>query len=107
MLGKIQGIVDNNVVIKLDIDINQQPNLIGLHIIFEDGTDRKVVAEIVNTDQTTMNATIIGEIRNNQFNLGSTAKPSFKSIIRIIRTDELELLYGKQQLLHSLQCFLI
>lgn len=97
MLGKIQGIVDNNVVIKLDIDINQQPNLIGLHIIFEDGTDRKVVAEIVNTDQTTMNATIIGEIRNNQFNLGSTAKPSFKSIIRIIRTDELELLYGKQQ----------
>ena len=98
MLGRIQGIVDNNVVIKLDIDINQQPNLIGLHIIFEDGTDRKVVAEIVNTDQTTMNATIIGEIRNNQFTLGSTAKPSFKSNIRIIRTDELELLYGKQQL---------
>jgi len=98
MLGKIQGIVDNNVIIKLDIDINQQPNLIGLHIIFDDGTDRKVVAEIVNTDQTTMNATIIGEIRNNEFTLGSTSKPSFKSNIRIIRIDELELLYGKQQL---------
>ena len=98
MLGKIQGIIDNNVVIKLDININQQPNLIGLHIIFEDGTDKKVVAEIINTDQTTMNASIIGEIRNNVFTLGSTVKPSFKSNIRIIRADELELLYGKQQL---------
>ena len=98
MLGKIQGILGNDVTIKLSIDINQQPNLIGLHIVFEDGTDRKVVAEIVNTDQTTMNANIVGEIRNNVFTLGSTAKPSFKSTIRIIRTDELELLYGKQQL---------
>ena len=98
MLGKIQGIIDNDVVIKLDININQQPNLIGLHIVFEDGTDKKVVAEIINTDQTTMHATIIGEIRNNVFTLGSTVKPSFKSNIRIIRADELELLYGKQQL---------
>ena len=98
MLGKIQGIIDNDVTIKLEIDINQQPNLIGLHIIFEDGTDRKVVAEIVNTDQTIMHATIIGEIRNNVFTLGSTAKPSFKSNIRIIRTDELELLFGGQKI---------
>ncbi|MBR3145714.1 MAG: ATP-binding protein [Bacilli bacterium] len=98
MLGKIQGIVDENVIIKLDIDINQQPNLIGLHIIFEDGTDRKTVAEIVDTNQETMNATIIGEIRNNEFTLGSTAKPSFKSNIRIINIEELELLFGRQQL---------
>ena len=98
MIGKIQEIIDNNVIIKLDIDINQQPNLINLHIVFEDGTDRKVVAEIVNTNQTTMTATIVGEIRNNVFTLGSASKPSFKSTIRVIRADELELLFGKQQL---------
>ena len=80
MIGKIQEIIDNNVIIKLDIDINQQPNLINLHIVFEDGTDRKVVAEIVNTNQTTMTANIVGEIRNNVFIPGSTAKPSFKSL---------------------------
>lgn len=96
MIGKIQEIIDNNVIIKLDIDINQQPNLINLHIVFEDGTDRKVVAEIVNTNQTTMTATIVGEIRNNVFTLGSASKPSFKSTIRVIRADELELLFGKQ-----------
>lgn len=98
MLGKIQEIIDNSVIIKLDIDINQQPNLINLHIVFEDGTDRKVVAEIVNVNQTIMTANIVGEIKNNFFTPGSTIKPSFKSKIRIIKADELELLYGKQQL---------
>lgn len=98
MLGKMQEIIDNNVIIKLDIDINQQPNLINLHLVFEDDTDRKVVAEIVNVNQTTMTANIVGEIKNNVFTPGSTAKPSFKSRIRIIKSEELELLYGKQQL---------
>ena len=101
MLGKIQEIIDNNVIIKLDIDINQQPNLINLHLVFEDDTDRKVVAEIVNVNQTTMTANIVGEIKNNVFTPGSTAKPSFKSRIRIIKSEELELLYGKQQLTYG------
>ena len=85
MLGKIQEIIDNSVIIKLGIDINQQPNLINIHVVFEDGTDRKVVAEIVNTNQTTMTANIVGEIRNDRFIPGSTSKPSFKSTIRIIK----------------------
>ena len=83
MLGRIQEIIDNSVLIKLDIDINQQPNLINLHLVFEDGTDRKVVAEIVNVNQTTLTANLVGEIRNNIFTPGSTSKPSFKSTIRI------------------------
>ncbi|MBQ9018733.1 MAG: ATP-binding protein [Bacilli bacterium] len=98
MLGKIEEIIDNSVIIKLSIDINNQPNLVNLHIIFEDGSNRKVVAEIVNTNQTTMTANIVGEIKDNQFTPGTSIKPSFKSNVRIIRTDELELLYGKQEL---------
>ena len=34
MLGKIEEIVDNSVYIKLGIDINKQPNLVNLHVIF-------------------------------------------------------------------------
>jgi len=98
MLGKIEEIVDNSVYIKLGIDINKQPNLVNLHVIFEDGTDRKVVAEIVNVNQSIMTANIVGEIRNNFFTPGASSKPSFKSTIRIIRSDELELLYGRQAL---------
>ena len=98
MLGKIEEIVDNSVYIKLGIDINKQPNLVNLHVIFEDETDRKVVAEIVNVNQSIMTANIVGEIKNNSFTPGASIKPSFKSTVRIIRSDELELLYGKQAL---------
>ena len=46
MLGKIREIIDNSVVIDLSIDITNQPNLVNLHVVFEDG-DTKVVGEVV------------------------------------------------------------
>ena len=97
MLGRIEEIIDNSVKIKLDIDINAQPNLVNLHAIFEDGTGRKVVGEIANTNQTYMIANIVGEINDGNFTPGASVKPSFKSKIRLIKEEELELLYGKQE----------
>ena len=97
MLGRIEEIIDNSVTIKLDIDINEQPNLVNLHLIFEDGTDRKVVAEIANVNQTKMIANVVGEIKDGSFTPGGSTKPSFKSTVRLIKTEELELLFGKQE----------
>ena len=97
MLGRIEEIIDNSVTIKLSININEQPNLVNLHVVFEDGTSRKVVAEIANTNQTHIIANIVGEIKDGVFTPGSSVKPSFKSNIRLIKTEELELLYGKQE----------
>ena len=97
MLGRIEEIIDNTVVINLSIDINEQPNLVNLHVIFEDGTDRKVVAEIANTNKKQMFATIVGEIKDGRFTPGASAKPSFKCTVRLIKKEELELLFGKQE----------
>lgn len=97
MLGRIEEIVDNTVVIRLSININEQPNLVNLHVIFEDGTNRKVVAEIGNINQTYMYANVVGEINDKIFTQGSSSKPSFKSNVRLIRADELELIFGKQE----------
>ena len=36
MLGRIEEIIDNSVIINLSININEQPNLVNLHVIFED-----------------------------------------------------------------------
>ena len=88
MLGRIQEIIDNSVTIKLDIDITKQPNLVNLHVVFEDGSDRKVVAEVANTNQTTMVANILGEINGDSFVAGGSIKPSFKSTIRLIKAEE-------------------
>lgn len=97
MLGTIEEIIDNSVTIKLSIDINEQPNLVNLHVVFDDGSDRKVVAEIANVNQTRMIANVVGEINGGRFTPGASVKPSFKSKVRLVKTEELELLFGKQE----------
>lgn len=96
-LGRIEEIVDNTVTIKLDIDINERPNMVNLHLIFEDDSSKKVVAEIANVNQTRMVANVVGEINNGFFTAGASTKPSFKSSVRLIKEEELELLFGKQK----------
>ena len=98
MLGKIEEIIDNSVTIKLDIDITKQPNLANLHVVFEDGGPKKIVAEIVNVTVTHMKANIVGEIRDNVFAPGSNVKPKFSATVRLIKVEELELIFGKQSL---------
>ena len=58
MLGNIMEIIDNNVIIKLTIDITNQPNLVSLHVVFEDG-DNRVVGEVAQVTQTKMVANIL------------------------------------------------
>lgn len=95
MLGRISEIIDNQVFVRLTIDINNQSNLVNLHVVFEEGV-KKIVGEIVNTNQKQMIVNIVGEIKNNSFFPGFSSKPSFKSNIRMISLPELELMFGKQ-----------
>ena len=83
MLGKIREIIDNSVVIDLSIDITNQPNLVNLHVVFEDG-DTRVVGEV-------------GNVTKENFVPGSSAKPSFKSNVRLIKIDELATIFGDQE----------
>ena len=100
MLGTILEIVDNSVIVKLAININNQPNLVGLHVVFEN-QDKKVVGEIVNTNQTHMTINIVGEMKDGNFTPGASAKPSFKSLVRLIKTEELAVLLGEQMTKHG------
>ncbi len=97
MLGKIQEIINNSVIVRLAIDINNQPNLVNLHIVFED-EEHKVVGEIVNVNQEVLKANIVGEIIGESFAPGSSSKPSFKSKVRLVNAEELELLLGNQSI---------
>lgn len=95
MLGKILEIIDNTITIKLAIDINAQPSLVNLHVVFDDGEDKKkVVAQVANCTQTIMTCNIVGEINKNIFTPGSSSKPSFKAKPRIVKMEELKLLLG-------------
>ncbi len=93
-------IVDNYVYIKLGIDITQQPNLVNLHVVFDDGK-KKVVGEIANTNREKMTVIIVGEIKDGYFVPGANSKPSFKSVPRLIKADELAVLLGEQTTKHG------
>ena len=104
MLGKILEINGNSVIVNLSIDINKQPNLINLHVVFEDG-NTKVIGEIVNVNQTQLFVNIIGELRVDSFIPGSSFKPSFKSNVRLITGDELKYILGIQETLPGTSLF--
>ncbi len=97
MLGKIEEIIDNSVTIKLDINIAEQPNLVNLHVVFEDGGKVKVVGEVANVNKEKMIVNIVGEIRDGNFTPGAS-KPSFKSRVRLVNMEELALLFGDQKI---------
>jgi len=105
MLGNIISIEENNVIVKLVIDVTTQTNLINIHVVFEDG-NKKIVGEIVNIGVDTAKISIVGEIENNIFLPGVTKKPSFKSNVRIITMEELALLLGEQQITNNDQIYL-
>ena len=105
MLGNIIDIENNIVTIKLAIDITTQTNLINVHVVFEDDS-QKIVGEIVNIGIDTAKISIVGEIVDNRFLPGFTKKPSFKSSTRIITMDELALILGDQQIKNNDQIYL-
>ena len=97
MLGNILEINDSSVTIKLAIDINSQPNLVNLHVVFEDG-NKRIVGEISKVTQQEMFANVVGEIENGVFISGGSSRPSFKSKIRMVTMEELALIFGSQEL---------
>lgn len=49
-----------------------------------------------------MSVNVVGEFVNDIFVPGISKRPSFKSAIRLIRFDELEKVYGSQNLVRDL-----
>lgn len=96
MIGSIIEIIDNTVIVSLQIDIKKQPNLVGLHAIFDD-TKKQVVAEITNVNLKELRANVVGEIKNGVFTAGTSAKPSFNSTVRLIKMEELAIIFGEQE----------
>ena len=67
-------------------------NIMGMNVIFEE-ENIKIVGEILDGDFTCLNINLIGEIINNKFIYGSIVKPSFRTKCRIIKKDELDIIY--------------
>ena len=76
MLGNIIGIVENEILLKLAIDVNKFENLINIHVVMEDG-NRKLVGEIIDIKDGIAHINLLGEIINDKFVFGVIIKAYF------------------------------
>ena len=92
MLGKIIQVLGDTVRIKLETNLYDLDNIMGKNVIFEEN-EIKIVGEILEGDTTYLDINLIGEMYGGKFIYGSIVKPSFRSICRIITTEELDIIY--------------
>ncbi len=93
MLGNIIGIVENEILLKLAIDIGKFENLINIHVIMEDG-NRKLVGEIIDIKDGIAHINLLGEIINDKFVFGVIVKPSFSSTVKLISKEKIPMIIG-------------
>ena len=96
MIGNLGSIVDingNYIIIKINFDVTKYGSLMNVHVVFEDGI-KKVVGEIIKVTTIDLTVAVVGEIENNAFIPGVSAKPAFASSVRVVNKDELSMILG-------------
>ena len=61
MLGNIIGINDNEIMLKLTVDVSKMSNLISTHVIMED-SERQCIGEITDIRDGIAYINLLGEI---------------------------------------------
>ncbi len=105
MLGNIIGIVENEVLLKLAIDINKFENLINVHVIMEDN-NKKLVGEIIDIKDNIAHINLLGEIIDNKFVFGVIVKPSFSSVVKLISKEKIPMIIGVENYRENIDVYL-
>ena len=95
MLGRIIGIEEDTVLLKLSVDLNSIQNIAGMYVVIED-EGRVHVGEISNIRDSVAQINLIGEIKNNVFVYGVNSKPSFKAIVKLISREKIPMILSVQ-----------
>ncbi len=95
MFGRILYISDNKAFIENLGGAEASGDLLNLHLIFENG-DQKILGEIVELKEKEIEVRFLGEYINGRYNNGLLRKASLNSKIRVINTEELYELVGRE-----------
>lgn len=91
MLGKIISVSETEVLVKLGINIYDVGNLVGKLVVIDD--NNKIVGEVTKISDMVMSVALLGEIVKDKYIYGINSKPSFNSGIRMIKKEELDVMY--------------
>lgn len=91
MLGHIVGIIDEQILLKLAIDITKFENLINVYVIIEDN-NKKIIGEIIDIKDGIAYINLLGELINDKFVFGVMTKPSFGSTVKLISKEKIPMI---------------
>lgn len=93
MLGNIIGINDNQVILKLNVELNQMQNLISMHVIFEDN-EKQCIGEITDIKDGSAYVNLLGELKDGKFVFGVITNPSFAASVKLVSKEKIPLIIG-------------
>lgn len=96
MFGKIKNIDDITAIVEIHKENMVVPNLMNLHVIFENN-DQRLLGEVKKVDEATAHIDLMGQFVENRFIAGTIKKPTLDSRVRVINEDELNVILGSNQ----------
>ncbi len=93
MLGKIIGIENGMVLLKLETDPEKMQNIVNLYVIMEDD-DKRIIGEITGLNENIAKISMIGEIVDDRFVSGIISSISFGARVRLISKEKISILMG-------------
>lgn len=93
MLGKIIGIEDGIVLLKLELDPEKMQNIVNLYVIMEDD-DKRIIGEITGLNENIAKISMVGEIIEDRFVSGIISSISFGARVRLISKEKIGILMG-------------
>ena len=91
MLGKIIGIEEETVLVKLEIDLDTFQSIINKHAIMTE-SEKIFVGEIIDIKEKVAYINLMGEIINGKFVYGVMRKPSFSAIVSLIPKEQIPMI---------------
>jgi len=93
MLGKIVGIENNTVFLRLNIKLEEMQNIINLYVLLED-KEKRFIGEIVDIKDNVASVNLVGEFIDDKFLFGVSKKPSFGATSKLISKEKINNILG-------------
>ncbi len=93
MLGKIIGIEDNTVLLRLNVKLEEMQSIINLYVLLEDN-EKKLIGEIIDIKDSVARINLVGEFVDDKFLFGISKKPSFNATSKLISKEKINSILG-------------
>ena len=96
MFGKIRYVDDITAVVEIHKEDMVVPNLMNLHVVFEN-PDQRLLGEVKKVTDEVVYIDLMGQFTTDRFIAGTIKKPTLDSQVRVINDQELDVILGSNK----------